>query len=163
MYYLRTRAAADAIKFTVDQQALARRKAARAVTAAAPNTEPLKVLNDIEQSSQSDPGCSWPVLCLPYVPVQVIHEVYKAQNVFTQSCFGPYNCMIALQLEGIVHFAVHIFWVFHNMDKSPAQQSLWKVVTPVCGLIMLLQYALFSYAELKCQCCKASVLSACIC
>lgn len=31
MYYLRTRAAADAIKFTVDQQALARSKAARAV------------------------------------------------------------------------------------------------------------------------------------
>ena len=30
MYYLRTRAAADAIKFTVDQQALARNKAARA-------------------------------------------------------------------------------------------------------------------------------------
>ena len=30
MYYLRTRAAADAIKFTVDQQALARTKAARA-------------------------------------------------------------------------------------------------------------------------------------
>ena len=44
MYYLRTRAAADAIKFTVDQQALARRKAARTVTAAAPDTEPLKVL-----------------------------------------------------------------------------------------------------------------------
>lgn len=33
MYYLRTRAAADAIKFTVDQQALARSKAARAVVA----------------------------------------------------------------------------------------------------------------------------------
>ena len=30
MYYLRTRAAADAIKFTVDQQALAKNKAARA-------------------------------------------------------------------------------------------------------------------------------------
>lgn len=29
MYYLRTRAAADAIKFTVDQQALAKNKAAR--------------------------------------------------------------------------------------------------------------------------------------
>ncbi|CAK0784030.1 ribonucleotide-diphosphate reductase subunit rnr1 [Coccomyxa viridis] len=35
MYYLRTRAAADAIKFTVDQQALARNKAARATRAAA--------------------------------------------------------------------------------------------------------------------------------
>lgn len=33
MYYLRTRAAADAIKFTVDQQALARRKAAKATSA----------------------------------------------------------------------------------------------------------------------------------
>ena len=33
MYYLRTRAAADAIKFTVDQQALARRKAAKASSA----------------------------------------------------------------------------------------------------------------------------------
>ena len=30
MYYLRTRAAADAIKFTVDQQALTKNKAARA-------------------------------------------------------------------------------------------------------------------------------------
>ena len=30
MYYLRTRAAADAIKFTVDQQALAKNKALRA-------------------------------------------------------------------------------------------------------------------------------------
>ena len=37
MYYLRTRAAADAIKFTVDQQALAknRAKAAAAVASAA--------------------------------------------------------------------------------------------------------------------------------
>ena len=50
MYYLRTRAAADAIKFTVDQQAMAKNKAARA--AAAPKglaatavTEPLKVLH----------------------------------------------------------------------------------------------------------------------
>ena len=43
MYYLRTRAAADAIKFTVDQQALARRKAARAANAANPDAEPLKV------------------------------------------------------------------------------------------------------------------------
>ena len=43
MYYLRTRAAADAIKFTVDQQALARRKAARAATSASPDVEPLKV------------------------------------------------------------------------------------------------------------------------
>ena len=30
MYYLRTRAAADAIKFTVDQQALAKKRAERA-------------------------------------------------------------------------------------------------------------------------------------
>lgn len=36
MYYLRTRAAADAIKFTVDQQALARRKADRAARTGAP-------------------------------------------------------------------------------------------------------------------------------
>lgn len=34
MYYLRTRAAADAIKFTVDQQALAKNKAARAAKVA---------------------------------------------------------------------------------------------------------------------------------
>ncbi len=34
MYYLRTRAAADAIKFTVDQTALAKRKEARAAKAA---------------------------------------------------------------------------------------------------------------------------------
>ena len=44
MYYLRTRAAADAIKFTVDQQALARNKAARATRAAAIGEAlPLKV------------------------------------------------------------------------------------------------------------------------
>ncbi len=36
MYYLRTRAAADAIKFTVDQQALAKSKAARATKLALP-------------------------------------------------------------------------------------------------------------------------------
>ena len=36
MYYLRTRAAADAIKFTVDQQALAKNKAARAAKIAVP-------------------------------------------------------------------------------------------------------------------------------
>jgi ribonucleoside-diphosphate reductase subunit M1 len=35
MYYLRTRAAADAIKFTVDQQALTKKKAARAAKSAA--------------------------------------------------------------------------------------------------------------------------------
>ncbi len=35
MYYLRTRAAADAIKFTVDQQALAKNKAARTAKLAA--------------------------------------------------------------------------------------------------------------------------------
>ena len=40
MYYLRTRAAADAIKFTVDQQALAKNKAQRAAVAAG---GPLKV------------------------------------------------------------------------------------------------------------------------
>ena len=34
MYYLRTRAAADAIKFTVDQQAVAKNRAARAGSAA---------------------------------------------------------------------------------------------------------------------------------
>ena len=34
MYYLRTRAAADAIKFTVDQLALAKTKAARTAAAA---------------------------------------------------------------------------------------------------------------------------------
>ena len=33
MYYLRTRAAADAIKFTVDQQALAKNRAKAAVAA----------------------------------------------------------------------------------------------------------------------------------
>ena len=40
MYYLRTRAAADAIKFTVDQQALARNKAARASKSSAAATTP---------------------------------------------------------------------------------------------------------------------------
>ncbi len=44
MYYLRTRAAADAIKFTVDQQALARNKTARASrTALIGEAVPLKV------------------------------------------------------------------------------------------------------------------------
>lgn len=45
MYYLRTRAAADAIKFTVDQLALAKTKAARvAAKAAIPAVAPLKVV-----------------------------------------------------------------------------------------------------------------------
>ncbi len=48
MYYLRTRAAADAIKFTVDQQALAKNRvkaaAAAAATAAAAALEPPAVL-----------------------------------------------------------------------------------------------------------------------
>ena len=47
MYYLRTRAAADAIKFTVDQLALAKTKAARVAAKAAaaqgPTAAPLKV------------------------------------------------------------------------------------------------------------------------
>lgn len=55
MYYLRTRAAADAIKFTVDQQALARRKAARAATAANPDVEPLKVLPPPPPSAPQPP------------------------------------------------------------------------------------------------------------
>ncbi len=42
MYYLRTRAAADAIKFTVDQQALARRRSERASKGPAPE-EPADV------------------------------------------------------------------------------------------------------------------------
>eukprot|EP00884_Botryococcus_braunii_P001969 jgi/Botrbrau1/11773/Bobra.0195s0098.1 len=46
MYYLRTRAAADAIKFTVDQQALQKRKAERAVrTSSGDDSTPLKELN----------------------------------------------------------------------------------------------------------------------
>ena len=55
MYYLRTRAAADAIKFTVDQQALAKRKAARGVTASAAKTEVLKVT---PTAVQQDLSCS---------------------------------------------------------------------------------------------------------
>lgn len=51
MYYLRTRAAADAIKFTVDQLALAKSRAARTAAAAladkngpaVPSPSPLKV------------------------------------------------------------------------------------------------------------------------
>lgn len=44
MYYLRTRAAADAIKFTVDQQALQKRKAERAGrTSSVDSPTPLKV------------------------------------------------------------------------------------------------------------------------
>ena len=45
MYYLRTRAAADAIKFTVDQLALAKNKAARVAAKASvtPAVAPLKV------------------------------------------------------------------------------------------------------------------------
>ena len=47
MYYLRTRAAADAIKFTVDQLALAKTKAARvaakAAATSAATVAPLKV------------------------------------------------------------------------------------------------------------------------
>jgi len=55
MYYLRTRAAADAIKFTVDQQALARNKAARASKGSANaaagliDAAPLKVRQRLHQ------------------------------------------------------------------------------------------------------------------
>lgn len=59
MYYLRTRAAADAIKFTVDQQALARNKAARAskisaaatILAGGPDAAPLKVRSVFKSST----------------------------------------------------------------------------------------------------------------
>ena len=57
MYYLRTRAAADAIKFTVDQQALARNKAARASKGSAAaglvDAAPLKVTKPLQ-------GLQWP-------------------------------------------------------------------------------------------------------
>ena len=43
LYYLRTRAAADAIKFTVDQQALAKNKAARIAISPKPAPLALKV------------------------------------------------------------------------------------------------------------------------
>ena len=42
MYYLRTRAAADAIKFTVDQQALAKNRAKAAAAAATAATAALE-------------------------------------------------------------------------------------------------------------------------
>ena len=42
MYYLRTRAAADAIKFTVDQQALQRRKSERLAKSAGGSSADLK-------------------------------------------------------------------------------------------------------------------------
>ena len=62
MYYLRTRAAADAIKFTVDQQALAKNKAARAAAApkglaATAATEPLKVLQHTLSKCHQHVGC----------------------------------------------------------------------------------------------------------
>ena len=41
MYYLRTRAAADAIKFTVDQQAVAKNRAARQSSAPAAKVSPV--------------------------------------------------------------------------------------------------------------------------
>ena len=51
MYYLRTRAAADAIKFTVDQQALEKKKAERAARATTGSVDfvsvtALKVVSD---------------------------------------------------------------------------------------------------------------------
>ena len=50
MYYLRTRAAADAIKFTVDQQAVAKNRAARQNSAGAGTPAPaaIKALPVIE-------------------------------------------------------------------------------------------------------------------
>ena len=75
MYYLRTRAAADAIKFTVDQQALAKNKAARAAklaitnpVTATPNALkvaclylPLYQFKDIDHPSKalSRAACTW--------------------------------------------------------------------------------------------------------
>jgi ribonucleoside-diphosphate reductase subunit M1 len=62
MYYLRTRAAADAIKFTVDQQALARRKAAKATkdeaTAAAAATSAAGALKESNGAKPKPPAAA---------------------------------------------------------------------------------------------------------
>ena len=74
MYYLRTRAAADAIKFTVDQQALAKNKAARTAKLAAASEvgKELKVraqrvllmlVATVAVITVFQVGCMW--LCLP--------------------------------------------------------------------------------------------------
>ena len=74
MYYLRTRAAADAIKFTVDQQALAKNKAARTAKLAAASEvgKELKVraqqvllmlVTSVAVICVAQAGCMW--LCLP--------------------------------------------------------------------------------------------------
>lgn len=71
MYYLRTRAAADAIKFTVDQQALAKKKAERAAKAsdqAAPAVAaPLKVRATLPRHPLP-PRAQPPVLPWPACP-----------------------------------------------------------------------------------------------
>lgn len=57
MYYLRTRAAADAIKFTVDQQALQKRKAERAGrTPSADPPSPLKVHHPLHRHAEMSPS-----------------------------------------------------------------------------------------------------------
>ena len=50
MYYLRTRAAADAIKFTVDQQALAKKRAERAAKTGAGSSAVAKALKVVPES-----------------------------------------------------------------------------------------------------------------
>lgn len=53
MYYLRTRAAADAIKFTVDQQALAKNKAARAAKLGSLPLTPVPSINALKVHTNS--------------------------------------------------------------------------------------------------------------
>lgn len=94
MYYLRTRAAADAIKFTVDQQALARRKAARAANAANPDAEPLKV--DCDSENITLPGmlvktCLW----LESLQACVQAQAFDEQWLHVGSAFGAILlCMV---------------------------------------------------------------------
>lgn len=78
MYYLRTRAAADAIKFTVDQQALARNKAARvskttATGAGLADTVPLKVCHPRQISA-----CLVPIVHVRYQSCTLAGEFVKA-------------------------------------------------------------------------------------
>jgi ribonucleoside-diphosphate reductase subunit M1 len=82
MYYLRTRAAADAIKFTVDQQALAQKKAAQQAGAAASGSvapSPSRAAGAAGGSVAASPSRGVAALALSEEAGGLTHEEREAQ------------------------------------------------------------------------------------
>jgi len=84
MYYLRTRAAADAIKFTVDQQALAKNKAARAAKITIPLSALPSALKENNMLVLESPG---PPLAIKTVSkTQVVDDPVAEQRLAAMVC-----------------------------------------------------------------------------